>query len=543
MTTTNQAAAILRDRILSMTGFCTYYTDTARAGAYVEGWRAGVKQAADVVEADATERAAIQPAGDAIYQLAVPSPRSGGKVWHDVAKSEHDASPQCVRRIVYTHPAAPVQAAPDDTHQLLKDCQQECWKRGARIAELEAVQAAPELTVWYGSMPESNGKSNFTATLKRKDHASFGGVLTSLTNGYCFSRSEYPERVRYEADCMRFLIGEIEKKPHILDYDADKHSGYVAPAVQAAPVGSGKVQPFATWLAGAGHVANVGHKFLKWNRALEKPVVEISKELYVARKVLELAAPEVKASELPSIGDDAEFGKLLYRYAAAIYHGETPARADAAKSAIFTYIAARSPVAAPQPDDPQLDACNQLLSAAHEFWNACKQAKQYGAVQWLEGDDGSLLIFTRSEYRETLMKNIHDTDTVTRFIAPQPDVSARDAALEEAHKMCLYIAEGTSGDYRQACYTLASSMQALKHEMFSKSRAAPESAEPSAIDAANYIDTKANVYLNNHADQDPDTGCTVFHYGEAGRDYHSSLVELAEEIRILATSSAAKGAQ
>lgn len=76
---------------------------------------------------------------------------------------------------------------------------------------------ASALTVWSGPMPESNGKSNFTAILHRGD----------LCKGHTIDRSEYPDRVRYEADRVRWLIGEIDKEPWILDYDADKHSGYV----------------------------------------------------------------------------------------------------------------------------------------------------------------------------------------------------------------------------------------------------------------------------------------------------------------------------
>lgn len=86
----------------------------------------------------------------------------------------------------------------------------------------------PELTVWYGPMPESNGKSNFTAILVRK-----GG---DFTDGITIDRSEYPDRVRYEADRVRYLIGELDERPFILDYDADKHSGYVeATASHPAP--------------------------------------------------------------------------------------------------------------------------------------------------------------------------------------------------------------------------------------------------------------------------------------------------------------------
>ena len=78
-------------------------------------------------------------------------------------------------------------------------------------------RSGPKLEVWYGSMPESNGKTNWTAILHAGD----------ISKGYTIDQSEYPDRVRYEADRMRWLIGEIEKAPLILDYDADKHSGYV----------------------------------------------------------------------------------------------------------------------------------------------------------------------------------------------------------------------------------------------------------------------------------------------------------------------------
>lgn len=109
-------------------------------------------------------------------------------------------------------------------------------QRLAEIAKAEAgaKPATVELEVWYGPMPESNGKSNFTATLRRKGASPFD------TDSYSFSRSEYPERVRYEADFMRYLIGEITERPDCLDYDDQKHSGYQYPptkqelALQAA---------------------------------------------------------------------------------------------------------------------------------------------------------------------------------------------------------------------------------------------------------------------------------------------------------------------
>ncbi|CAN7302124.1 hypothetical protein LJR296_001401 [Cupriavidus necator] len=83
-----------------------------------------------------------------------------------------------------------------------------------------SASPAPKLTVFYGAMPESNGKSNWTAIL----HAG------AIEDGITLDRSEHPDRVRYEADRARYLIGELAEKPCIVDYDADKHSGYVAPA-------------------------------------------------------------------------------------------------------------------------------------------------------------------------------------------------------------------------------------------------------------------------------------------------------------------------
>ena len=51
-------------------------------------------------------------------------------------------------------------------------------------------------------------------------------------------------------------------------------------------------------------------------------------------------------------------------------------------------------------------AAQKLLDAAHEFWKECNKAGQYGAAQWLQGGDGSLVIFTRGEYRTQLMGQI-----------------------------------------------------------------------------------------------------------------------------------------
>lgn len=56
--------------------------------------------------------------------------------------------------------------------------------------------------------------------------------------------------------------------------------------------------------------------------------------------------------------------------------------------------------------DEKEDACEFLLRAAHKFWYACRNTGERGAVKWLKSPGGSLLIFTRSEYKDALMQNI-----------------------------------------------------------------------------------------------------------------------------------------
>lgn len=51
--------------------------------------------------------------------------------------------------------------------------------------------------------------------------------------------------------------------------------------------------------------------------------------------------------------------------------------------------------------------------------------------------------------------------------------------------------------------------------------------------AASHIEKQAKGYMLEHSSMEPDTGAVSWHYGDAGRDHHSTLVELAEEIRAL----------
>ncbi len=86
------------------------------------------------------------------------------------------------------------------------------------LAKSNTAQVAQPLTVWFDQMPESNGKRNWTVMLRRKDSE---GLLGSIASGVCFERTEYYDRARYAADRLRFLIGELDKEPDILNYNPD----------------------------------------------------------------------------------------------------------------------------------------------------------------------------------------------------------------------------------------------------------------------------------------------------------------------------------
>jgi len=59
-----------------------------------------------------------------------------------------------------------------------------------------------------------------------------------------------------------------------------------------------------------------------------------------------------------------------------------------------------------------------LMGEAHKYWKHAN-ARHHGAVQWIENNEtGELLIYTRGEYRDTLMANI--TNTTPPAAQPAP---------------------------------------------------------------------------------------------------------------------------
>jgi rubrerythrin len=166
-------------------------------------------------------------------------PDDGSTIWHygDAGREYHDTLTELAEDI---RAAMAAETKTECEHKrttttavgVVTNTGWKCADCGKLLSKDDAPDRAsreqqPALTVWYGAMPESNGKSNFTAVLYRK--CSKGCDI--FTEGITIDRSEYPDRVRYEADRVRWLIGERAEKPDMMDdgYDFDKHSGYNAP--------------------------------------------------------------------------------------------------------------------------------------------------------------------------------------------------------------------------------------------------------------------------------------------------------------------------
>lgn len=94
----------------------------------------------------------------------------------------------------------------------------------------------PRLTVRLQSFPESNGKRNWTALLVRVD--AWDGLIGNC-GGITIERGELWNRVAFEAERAKFLIGERDTEPFILDYGTDIRT----PEEWAGEFGRGSSKP------------------------------------------------------------------------------------------------------------------------------------------------------------------------------------------------------------------------------------------------------------------------------------------------------------
>lgn len=94
-----------------------------------------------------------------------------------------------------------------------------------------------------------------------------------------------------------------------------------------------------------------------------------------------------------------------------------------------------------EPEETLEEACSNLLNYAIEFFNAGRQNGIYGGVRWLLGENGELVIFTRGEYRETLLKNIvHTGDPEIMFNGLTEAETSATASVADIHS-CSYFCD------------------------------------------------------------------------------------------------------
>jgi len=59
------------------------------------------------------------------------------------------------------------------------------------------------------------------------------------------------------------------------------------------------------------------------------------------------------------------------------------------------------------PTGDLFEAGQRLLAAAMTYWEEYQKTGHHDAVVWLQGDDGSLVVFTRGEYASELKDTIN----------------------------------------------------------------------------------------------------------------------------------------
>lgn len=334
-----------------------------------------------------------------------------------------------------------------------REVAQKAWNRRAALQAAPAAEK-PKLTVWYGPMPESNGKTNWTAILHRGD----------LSQGHTIDRSEYPDRVRYESDCVRWLIGELTERPWILDYDADKHSGYVAP--QPAADAPGMAEPvawfyyeddeFIRMYASEEKAVAACEKFGGHWRAVYthpaapaqsgEPVADPKHDLHARLKIAREAGLQLRI--------DAKFGSDRY-------HSVTGSWPAVCRFAWALYNTAPQPA-----QTAQSDVCEcgySIETSCNVLDPACRRYTGKPAPSAVALDDDRAAFEAWAKEALEAHYDEHDSlityDPVSAWLAWQ---ASRRAALEEAAQLCANRSEkaGTIGRALEAM-DLALAIRAL----------------------------------------------------------------------------------
>ena len=63
------------------------------------------------------------------------------------------------------------------------------------------------------------------------------------------------------------------------------------------------------------------------------------------------------------------------------------------------------------------EAADKFMEAGYAYWEACHKASFHGggALVWCSDTNGRMVMFTRVEYRHTLLENVHKIGNPIEF--------------------------------------------------------------------------------------------------------------------------------
>jgi hypothetical protein len=213
-------------------------------------------------------------------------------------------------------------------------------------------------------------------------------------------------------------------------------------------------------------------------------------------------------------------------------------RSDLTEEAPGLYRHIKAISAAMTADSTEDHALTQQASSEAPASEQVAELLPVDTLAWaLIATTGNIIIWSRNRSTVEGYCSRYPESTVMPIIGVSTAATTASASgeAEEAAKLQTLLAE------EFACYrpTWPAGLYAwarialLDNSPHHRTSAPAPSREAAPLDffAIKFIEQRAAEYLRDHASSEHDTGATVWHYGDAGRDYHSSLVELADDLR------------
>ena len=152
--------------------------------------------------------------------------------------------------------------------------------------------------------------------------------------------------------------------------------------------------------------------------------------------------------------------------------------------------------------------------------------------------------FTLAEIKAKIASNDYSAELMLQHAMLLLEKPVAVAGPTRAQIRDVFLANGFTVkdglyDLKEYVYDAAYALLALATTQVAPA-AQGDARAPGLIAAAEHIEGMAAGYIQEHAYTEPDTGAVVFDRRDAGLEYHSTLIELADDLRGLAARSQAK---